>query len=76
MKLEIEAEYLKELLDYESRSLVGKIMKRHEILGSTDNKLKAFEKELVYEEFRQLFSLIVAAGKGSYKKVFNFKSRG
>jgi hypothetical protein len=75
MILNIDSEYLKELLDSQSRGLVGKVMKRHEIFDSTDKKLRDSEKELIYEEFRALFTLLLSAGRGVEKTYFDFKSR-
>lgn len=72
--LKIEEDYLKELISYSSKSLVGKIMKRFEIL---ENKLtiQKESKELIYEEFRQLRDLVIAYDKGFTLTQFNFKSK-
>ena len=73
MELKISEDYLKELLDYVSRSLVGKLLKRFEII---DNKeiIKNESKELVYEQFRELRDLIIAHNKGlSEISQFQFK---
>ena len=73
-KLVISEDYLQELIDYCSRSLCGKIMKRFEII---DNKsvLKSNVKEMVYEEYRNLRDLILAYGKGGLEmSSFVFKS--
>lgn len=61
--LRIESDYLKELLDYMSKSMVGKLLKRFEILEDKD-AIKAEAKELVYEEFRQLRDLMYAHNRG------------
>lgn len=68
---QIEEDYLKELLDYAGKALVGKVLKRFEIL---DNKeiIKAETKELVYEELRQLRDLIIAHNRGLNITQFNF----
>jgi len=70
--LNISDEYLKELLDYISRSLVGKILKRFEILDNKD-AIKKASRELVYEELRNLHKLIEAHTKGLNISQFKFK---
>jgi hypothetical protein len=69
---QIEADYLKELMDYSGKSLVGKILKRFEIIENRDI-IKSDVKELVYEEIRQLRDLIVAHNRGLNITQFNFK---
>jgi len=83
--LSLKETYLKELIDYCSSSLVGKVMKRFEVLDDTDPKkrdnreawfrqvIKREAKELIYEEFRQLRDLIIAHNKGLDITIFNFK---
>ncbi len=72
MELKVRLEFLKELLNYESKNLVGKICKRFEIIENKD-VLKSTVKELVYEEFRHLRDLLIAGGRGLEQKVFNVK---
>ncbi|MCK9626556.1 MAG: hypothetical protein M0R23_08895 [Bacteroidales bacterium] len=72
MDLKIRHEYLLEVLDRESKNLVGKIMKRHEIIENKDI-LKAEVKELIYEEMRHIRDLLLAGGRGLEQKVFEFK---
>lgn len=72
-ELIISEVYLKEILDYISSSTVGKIMKRHEILGGKGNAVKLATKELVYEGFRELRDLIIAHNKGRNISIFKFK---
>jgi len=73
-ELKIQEDYLKELSDHVSSSLVGKILKRFEI---TDNKdfIKKDVKELIYEEFRHFKELLVAHNKGIDITIIKFKSR-
>ena len=73
MDLNIRHEYLLELLDYEGKSLVGKVCKRFEIIENR-NVLKSEVKELIYEEMRHLRDLLLAGGRGLEQKVF--KPRG
>ena len=73
-KLTIDKDYLSELTNFVSRSLCGKCMKRFEILEDK-NMIKSDIRELVYEEFRHLRSLIEAHSRGLNVKQFNFKSR-
>ena len=72
-ELRIGEEYLTEILDFVGRSLVGKVLKRHEIIENRDI-LKAEIKELIYEEIRNLKNLILAHDKGLQITQFNFKS--
>lgn len=71
-KLFITEGYLKELIDYVSRSLCGKLLKRFEIIENKD-VIKTNAKELIYEEFRQLRDLIIAHNRGLDIKIFKFK---
>ena len=74
-KLEISEEYLEELLNFIGRSMVGKIMKRFEIIENKDI-LKTEIKELIYEEIRNLKNLILAHDKGLNNMTqFNFKTK-
>ena len=59
----VSEKYLDELLDKNSKSLVGKIMKRFEIFD--DAKIvKASIKELIYENYRTLKGYITTFDKG------------
>lgn len=69
---QIEEDYLKELIDFAGKALVGKILKRFEIIENRDI-IKSDTKELIYEEFRQLRDLIVAHNRGLSITQFNFK---
>ena len=72
---QIEEDYLKELIDYTGKALVGKILKRFEIIENRDI-IKSDTKELVYEEFRMLRDLIIAHNRGLNITQFNFKKPG
>lgn len=72
MELKMNHEYLLELLDYESKSLVGKVCKRFEIIEN-HNILKSEIKELIYEEFRHVRDLLLAGGRGLEQKVFKYR---
>jgi uncharacterized protein with HEPN domain len=72
MLLKITPEYLEELINFESSKLVGKAMKRFEILGERDS-IKKELKELIYESFRDIRDLIIAHNKGLDITVFEFK---
>lgn len=61
--------YLDEVLSFESSKLVGKIMKRFEILNNPE-LLKKEIKELIYEEFRELRDIFFAYSKGLEKHYF------
>lgn len=62
-KYEISEQHLKDLMDKSSRTLVGKIMKRFEILKD-NNAIKSTIKELVYENHRVLQELIKSFSTG------------
>ena len=67
----ISEEYLKQLIDYCSRSCVGKLCKRMEILSDV-NLIKLESKELIYESFRQFRELLQAYQVGKELKSFTF----
>ena len=69
--LMINEDNLKELIDYISSSLVGKVLKRFEILDDK-NAIKLNVKELIYEEFRQFRDLIIAHNSGFNIRQFKF----
>ena len=71
-KLQISEEYLKELLDYIGRSLVGKLLKRFEIIENREI-IKNEAKELIYEQLRTLRDLIISHNKGLDMVEFKFK---
>lgn len=73
--LRIDSDYLKELLDYTGKSLVGKLLKRFEILENKD-AIKAEAKELIYEEIRQLRDLVYAHNRGLNITQFRFSKPG
>lgn len=68
----ITERYLKESVDYISSSLVGKLLKRFEILEDK-NQIKSEAKELIYEEFRHLRDVLLAFEKGREMSIFKFK---
>ena len=60
---QVSEQFLHDLIDKGSKSLVGKIMKRFEIFD--DKKIiKASIKELVYENYRVLHELIKSFSSG------------
>lgn len=67
----ISETYLNELLDYWSKSLVGKMMKRFEILEDKE-MIKRDVKELVYEAGRSLRDLLEAHNVGLDVSQFQF----
>ena len=74
-ELNIQEDYLKELIDYVGSSTVGKIMKRHEILNGRVDLVKLETKELIYEGFRELRDLIIAHDSGRNITIFKFKPK-
>jgi len=65
--------YLKQLVDYFSTCLVGKICKRFEILEDRD-VLKKEVRELVYEHTREFGRLLSAYKMGRELTEYKFKS--
>ena len=70
----IPIEYLKEVIDYSGRSLVGKLLKRFEILEDR-NALKSEARELIYEEMRKLGEILNAYEKVRVFTAFEFKTK-
>ncbi len=75
MDLNLNIDYVCELLDYQSKKAVSEVMKTFEIV---DNKevLKKLTKEKIYECYRDLRDLLIAGGRGLEQKIWNFKPRG
>ena len=67
-------DYLKEIIDYTSSCLVGKICKRFEIVANRDI-LKSEVKELVYEEFRKFRDILKAYKYGLEVSLFKFNNK-
>ena len=61
--LEISEAYLDRTLKNTASSLVGEVMKRFEILENKDD-IKSDTKELIYEKFRELKSVLKAFNCG------------
>ena len=66
-------EYLKQIIDYTSSSLVGKLLKRFEIMEDK-NAIKASAKELIYEEFRNFRKILLAYEEGREFTAIQLKS--
>jgi len=71
--LQIDDKYLKELIEQVSKSVVGKVMKRSEILDKKED-IKSCSKELIYEGFRDLKNLLFAHARGQELTIFKFES--
>lgn len=69
----IGEDYLKQVIDYVSSSLVGKMMKRFEVLEDK-NAIKSSVKELTYEEFRNFMKILLAYKEGREFEAFQFKT--
>ena len=63
-KLKISEETLNQIIDQESKKIVGKCMKRFELSDNKD-EIKSQVKELLYEFMRDLRDLIRVSGKES-----------
>jgi hypothetical protein len=65
--------YLDEVLSSESSKLVGKLLKRVDII--TDKEfLKKDIKELIYEQMREIRDIFIAYSNGIEVQYFNFKT--
>ena len=73
-ELKLSRRYLDELIDFESKKLVGKVLKRFEIIEDK-NVLKANVKELVYEEFRSFRDLILSYQQGYEVSIYKFTNK-
>lgn len=69
----ISEKYLDDALDKASRTLVGKVMKRFEILDNNE-EIKKVIKELIYENYRVLKAIIKSFSTGV--KFITKKPRG
>lgn len=74
-KIHLTEDYLKESIDRSSVTLVGKIMKRFEIIENRQ-LLKSEVKELIYEEYRSLREMLLAYSLGIELSSFKFISKG
>jgi len=70
----INSDYLEQLLSVVGRTLVGKVLKRHEIC-SNPTILKSETKELIYEEMRNFKALLEAHQYGYEMSVFEFTTK-
>jgi len=74
MKLEYDFKTLCEILDIEAQKVVGKILKRFEIIEDRET-LKKSIKELLYESFRDTRDILIALGRGLEPTIFKFKAK-
>ena len=70
----IDEAYLNELTTFASKKLVGKVLKRFELIGEQEN-LKQNIKELIYESWRDFKDLLEAHNKGLNVTQFHFKRK-
>ena len=73
--LYINKKYLQELVDEVSKRVVGKMMKRHDVIGASD-VIKSISKDAVYEGFREFRDLILAYDRGLEISTFKFNKTG
>jgi hypothetical protein len=66
--------YLDQILSLYSSKIVGKLMKRFEIIQDRET-LKSECRELIYENFRDLKEVFEAFGEGIETTIFNFKTK-
>ncbi len=72
--IKVTEKYLEDAIKYVGSSLVGKLLKRFEILEDKD-MIKLEAKELIYEEFRHLRDILIAFDRGREISVFQFKAK-
>lgn len=73
-KVTVSLNYLKKAIDVTGATLVGKLLKRFEILDDKDAIRKEM-KELIYEEFRALRNLLLTYSEGLEETRWEFKSK-
>lgn len=72
--LKIKGDDLEEVVNFQAKSLVGKVCKRFEILDDKED-IKREAKELIYESYRELQKLIEAYSKGLHITQFKFDNQ-
>ncbi len=72
MEIRLDSKYLNQLLKEQSRKAAGIIMKRFEVINNRDD-LKNAVKELIYENYRDLLTLLILSGENSKQVNWNFK---
>ncbi len=72
--LKLNNDYLDVLIGLQSKKLVGKSMKRFEILPSPE-AIKSAVKELIYESYRDFKDLIIAHDAGRNVTIFKFTTQ-
>jgi hypothetical protein len=72
--LHIEIQYIREILDFFSKKLVGKTLKRFEINDNIES-IKKNIKELIYENYRDILDVFLAYNEGKEFVYFEFKSK-
>lgn len=70
-EIKVTLEYLKKVVDFSGASLVGKLLKRFEILENKED-IKKVSKELIYEEMRHLRDLLIAFDSGRELTTWKF----
>jgi len=73
-KKEILLNYMEEILSRSSKKLVGKCLKRFEIINDLPT-LKNSIKELIYESFRDMIDVFYSYKNGIEFSSFNFISK-
>lgn len=73
-ELKISRRYLDELIDFESKKTVGKVMKRLETISDKET-LKTQLKEVLYEQFRDFKDLFLAYQHGYEVSVYKFTNK-
>ncbi len=73
-ELKISRRYLDELIDFESKKTVGKIMKRYETIPDKET-LKGQLKELIYESFRDFKDLFLSYQHGYEVSIYKFTNK-
>lgn len=73
--LYIQKDYLDELLQEIGKRVVGKLMRRMDLL-EVNQKIKDFSKDAVYEGFREVKDLMIAYDRGLEADFMEFKSTG
>jgi len=70
----IEENELEDILKLCSSKLMGKVMKRFEIVQDV-NVLKLEVKELIYEGYRDFRDILLASNRGHSVSIYKFKTK-
>ena len=75
MDLKLTESQIEDIIDYFGRNLVGKIMRKFEVVQDI-HTLKSLVKDTIWEELRHERDILVSVGAGGNLKTVRFISKG